>query len=83
MSVTVRYFAAARTAAGTDSEQVADVATLAELVALLAGRGGPLGEVLARCSYLVDEVSPGTRSLTEVPLAADAVVDVLPPFSGG
>ncbi|MFR9801568.1 MoaD/ThiS family protein [Pseudonocardia sp. RS010] len=82
-TVTVRYFAAARAAAGRDAETVevpreAGVASLAEL---LAERHGPeLARVLARCSYLVDEVA--VRD-TERVLPEAAVVDVLPPFAGG
>lgn len=83
MSVTVRYFAAARAAAGVTEESVDDAHTLAELIDLLAARHPALPAVLARCSYLVDEVSPGTRPRAEVPLADGGVVDVLPPFAGG
>ena len=37
----------------------------------------------ARCSYLVDEVSPGRTPHAEVVVADGSVVDVLPPFAGG
>ena len=47
------------------------------------GAGSPLDVVLGRCSYLVDEVSPGTRSTADVALSDGAVVDVLPPCAGG
>jgi sulfur-carrier protein len=83
-AVLVRHWAAARAAAGTSQEQVAGVATLAALTEALAARHGEgYAAVLARCSFLVDEVSPGTRAHAEVALAAGAVVDVLPPFAGG
>jgi molybdopterin converting factor small subunit len=39
--------------------------------------------VLLRCSYLVDEVSPGSRDHTVVALRDGSVVEVLPPFAGG
>jgi molybdopterin converting factor small subunit len=83
--VVVRHWAAARAAAGgLAEEQVAAVATLAELEGRLADAHGPgYAAVLARCSFLVDEVSPGTRDHAEVPLVDGAVVDVLPPFAGG
>jgi molybdopterin synthase sulfur carrier subunit len=82
-TVTVRYFAAAKAAAGRDSEtvEVPTGATVAALADTLAERHGPeFGRVLARCSYLVDEIA--VRDPQRV-LPEDAVVDVLPPFAGG
>ncbi|MGE2729869.1 MoaD/ThiS family protein [Mycolicibacterium vaccae] len=80
--VTVRYFAAARAAAGAESERVEIPAgaTVAELVALLAARDEKLATVLRRCSYLCDGVA--VRDLSN-PLDAGQTVDVLPPFAGG
>lgn len=84
MTVSVRYWAAARAAAGL-AEESYEATDLAHLLTLVTARHtpGPLAWVLARCSYLVDEVSPGTRSPATVELAEGAVVDVLPPFAGG
>ncbi|HEY9416515.1 MAG TPA: MoaD/ThiS family protein [Pseudonocardia sp.] len=82
-TVTVRYFAAARAAAGMDSEEVpvADGATVDDLLtALLAGHGARLSDVLAASSLLLDEVAVRDR---RQPLTAGAVLDVLPPFAGG
>ena len=82
-TVTVRYFAAARAAAGVESEQV-DVpngATLDDaLAAIRARHGAELGRVLDRCSFLLDEVAVRDRT---GPLPEGATVDVLPPFAGG
>ncbi len=83
MTVVVRYFAAARAAAGTETDkvQLADGATVDDLVAALAAAHGPdLARVLERCSYLLDEVAVRNRSQA---LADGAVLDVLPPFAGG
>lgn len=96
--VTLRYWAAAREAAGVAEEQVA-AGTLAEaLAAGLAARqrarpdpdpgGGPdpaqrLRLVLARCSFVIDEEPVGRRAPESVLLADGAVVEVLPPFAGG
>jgi molybdopterin converting factor small subunit len=82
-TLTVRYFAAARAAAGTTSETVevpagTNVDELAE--ALAARHGAELAKVLPRCSYLVDEVAVRDRTLG---LTHGATVDVLPPFAGG
>lgn len=84
MSVTVRYWAAAKAAAGLPEEQLDASGSLADLLdAVRARHGEPLAGVLARCSYLVDEVSPGTTPAASVPVPDGAVVDVLPPFAGG
>ena len=79
-SVTVRYFAGARAAAGVDTE-TRTAATLEELVGQLVDTHGErLERVLTACSFLVDGTSARDRALT---LAPGAVVDVLPPFAGG
>jgi molybdopterin converting factor small subunit len=85
-TVLVRYWAAAKAAAGRPEETFPLTPTLAGLLDSVRdryGAGSPLDVVLARCSYLVDEVSPGTRSTADVALSDGAVVDVLPPFAGG
>ncbi|MEI4274006.1 MoaD/ThiS family protein [Klenkia sp. LSe6-5] len=80
MAVTVRYFAGARAAVGTDTE-VRDATTLAELVGqIVDDHGAELERVLTACSFLVDGTSTRDRSLM---LPTGAVVDVLPPFAGG
>jgi len=84
--VLVRYWAAAKAAAGLPEERYAapgDLAGLLDAVRERHGANQHLAEVLRRCSYLVDEVSPGTRDPSDVPLPDGAVVDVLPPFAGG
>jgi molybdopterin synthase sulfur carrier subunit len=76
--VTVRYWAGARRAAGLASEELS-AGTLADLLGQLRARP-ELAEVVAASSVLVDEVRP---SGGDQPLAAGAVVDILPPFAGG
>nr|MDT0663151.1 MoaD/ThiS family protein [Micromonospora sp. DSM 115978] len=77
----VRYFAAARAAAGTDTELAPAGCGLAELSDRLAERHGePLSRVLKVASFLVDGVRWHDR---QAPLPAGATVDVLPPFAGG
>ncbi len=77
--VTVRYFAAARDAAGQRSEDVT-AASVADLVDDLVERHGPrMADVLAVSSL----VSDGARIDRDHPLTADDCVDVLPPFAGG
>jgi sulfur-carrier protein len=82
VTVTVRYFAAARAAAGVEDETV-DLdpdATVADLVGALRARDAGLAMVLARCSYLCDGVA--VRDM-QTPLRIGQTVDVLPPFAGG
>lgn len=82
IQVTVRYFAAARAAAGAESETITlqPGTTVAELVDGLAVRGVRLATVLSRCSYLCDGFA--VRDDTK-PLFAGDTIDVLPPFAGG
>lgn len=84
-SITVRYWAAAKEAAGV-AEETLDADTLAGVLdAALARRGGDarLREVLARSSFLVDGTAVGRRGGAGVMLPDAAVVEVLPPFAGG
>ncbi len=79
----VRYWAAARAAAGT-AEETYDVATLGEaLDAAGARHGEALWRLLGTCAYLVDGTPVGRRPRDTVALTADSVVEVLPPFAGG
>lgn len=81
--VTVRYFAAARAAAGLPSESVdiGDGATVADaLDAITARHGDALRRVLAASSFLLDSVAVRDRAM---PLRPGAELDVLPPFAGG
>jgi molybdopterin converting factor small subunit len=78
--VTVRYFAAARAAAGVTEERT-ESDTLADLVERLsAERGEQLAKVFGAASFLVDGVAWRDRHAA---LPAGATVDVLPPFAGG
>jgi len=79
--VTVRYWAAAKHAAGVAEEKL-DAATLAEALAEAVARRPAATEfraVLARSAFLVD----GEQAAEAVALAEGAVIEVLPPFAGG
>ncbi|MER8221216.1 MoaD/ThiS family protein [Streptomyces sp. NPDC094143] len=81
--VTVRYWAAAKAAAGV-AEEAYEAATLAEaLDAVRERHAGELERVLRRCSFLVDGDPVGTRAHETVRLADGGTVEVLPPFAGG
>ena len=81
-TITVRYFAAARAAAGSESEQltVRAGATVGELIDTLGARSQELARVLGRCSYLCDGLAVRDQAQ---PLQAGTTIDVLPPFAGG
>ncbi|MCT7657584.1 MoaD/ThiS family protein [Mycobacterium deserti] len=80
--VTVRYFAAARAAAGIDEEMVAVVpgTTVADLVGQLGQRDAQLANVLRRCSFLCDGIAVRDQ---DAPVQNAQTIDVLPPFAGG
>ena len=83
--VTIRYWAAAKEAAGTPEEAV-EAATLAgALNVALATRapGNRLRDVLARSSFLVDATRANRALADTVTLRDGAVIEVLPPFAGG
>jgi molybdopterin converting factor small subunit len=81
--VLVRYWAAARAAAGVDEEHVDATDLAGALATVSSGRDATFRAVLARSSLLVDGVAVGRREPSDVPLADGAVVEVLPPFAGG
>ena len=82
LEVNVRYFAAARAAAGMDEETlaVAPGTSVKDLVERLGVRSPNLAAVLDRCSFLCDGVAVRNRA---EPLQTNQTVDVLPPFAGG
>ena len=82
IQVTVRYFAAARAAAGAESESVKlrPGTTMADLVKRLAVPGTRLATVLNRCSYLCDGIAVRDDTIA---LRSGDTIDVLPPFAGG
>jgi molybdopterin synthase sulfur carrier subunit len=83
--VTVRYWAAAKQAAGT-AEETVTAATLAGALAEAVARrpsDRDFRAVLARSSFLVNGEQAGGRSPDSVALREGAVIEVLPPFAGG
>ena len=79
----VRYWAAARDAAGCTEEPFEAATLAAALAAAAARRDDRFAAVLARSSYLVDGEPVGRRPHESVELRDGAVVEVLPPFAGG
>jgi molybdopterin converting factor small subunit len=87
-AVTVRYWAAARAAAGVESEtyQVTGGTTLADLLGRVLDRHRDrprLPDVLGVCSMLVGDRPVGSQDPAQVNLRPGDVVELLPPFAGG
>ncbi|MFE3204147.1 MoaD/ThiS family protein [Embleya sp. NPDC055664] len=82
---TMRYWAAAKEAAGTPEEPY-DAATLAEALRRareLHGGSTRFEAVVANCSFVVDGDPVGRRDHAAVVLTEGGTVEVLPPFAGG
>ena len=82
--VTIRYWAAAKDAAGVAEHQLtADTLAAALSVAAEISGGAQLRTVLNRSSFLIDGNPVGRRAADSVVLADGNVIEVLPPFAGG
>ena len=85
--ITVRYWAGAKHAAGTDRDDVVTVTplTLEEVRrrAVDLHPGTRLGEVLAACSALIGEQPVGKADPATVVVRPGETVEFLPPFAGG
>lgn len=86
--VVVRYWAAARAAAGTeqDSVPVEGSTTLAVLLDEVVARHADrprLKDVVGVCSVLVGDRPVGTADPASVVLRPGDTVELLPPFAGG
>ena len=84
-TVIIRYWAAAKEAAGVPEESVQAV-TLSDLLnTVVASRqpDGRLAAVLERSSFLVNADPVGRAAKESIVLRDGAVIEVLPPFAGG
>jgi molybdopterin synthase sulfur carrier subunit len=84
-NVTIRYWAAAKEAAGV-AEESFEADTLSDLLnTAVASRkpDGRLAAVLARSSFLVNADPVGRVAKQSIVLDEGSVVEVLPPFAGG
>lgn len=83
-TVTIRYWAGARDAAGVETD-VVEAASVAEaLAAAAADRAGDAeyARVMGLCSFLLDGRRLGDQGRT-APLDGPVEVEALPPFAGG
>lgn len=83
--VSVRYWAAARAAAGCRDDSVAarSVADALAAVRALHAQSPRFAAVLAVSSLLLGDRPLGSSDLSRVEVAAGDVIEVLPPFAGG
>lgn len=86
-AIVVRYWAAARSAAGTESDTLAvdGPITLADVLsrAVDLHPGTRLPDVLKICSVLVGDRPVSTEEPGAVKVAPGSSVEFLPPFAGG
>lgn len=79
-TLTVRFFAAAAEAAGSEEITLAPVTTREELQMRLAKQFGcELEHVLKVCAWVAD----GQVISSQVDISGVSVIEVLPPFAGG
>lgn len=77
--VEVRYFAAARAAAGVDNAYFKP-APLTSIIAAACNNNPALAHVISQCSFLIDSVVAHNENIQ---VKSGSVVDVLPRFAGG
>jgi molybdopterin converting factor small subunit len=80
-TLTVRYFAGAKAAAGRAEEPIAAGRPLDAVLAELSAGNPALARVLTACSFLLDGAA--VHRDDPVALLAGTTLDVLPPFAGG
>jgi molybdopterin converting factor small subunit len=85
VKITIRYWAAAKEAAGMAEESLEAVTLRDALNAVVASRApdSRLAAVLARSSFLVNADPVGKADKESIVLSEGAVIEVLPPFAGG
>ena len=83
--VRVRYWAAARAAAGREVDEVSGetLADVLDAVRLLHADETRFAQVVDVCSVLVGERPVGSRDPATVRIDAGGTVELLPPFAGG
>lgn len=79
LSVTVRLYAAARSAAGFNELEVS-ADKLEKILSSLAFGNPQLSHVFAQCSFLIDGIAVHDM---QAEVDSGSTVDILPPFAGG
>jgi molybdopterin synthase sulfur carrier subunit len=83
--ITIRYWAAAKEAAGVPEESLEAVTLRDALDAVVASRRPDtrLETVIRRSSFLVNADPVGRAAPESIALDEGAVIEILPPFAGG
>lgn len=83
-TVTVRFWAAARAAAGVEGESVTG-ATLADVLDVVHANHPErrFADVIRICSIVVGDRPVGARDPAEIQMTPGDTVEFLPPFAGG
>lgn len=79
MDIEIRYFAAARAAAGVSIQHV-EPSSLSQILAAVTANNAQLAHVIEQCSFLVDSVAVNDMNM---PIHPGSFIDVLPRFAGG
>ena len=79
MDIEIRYFAAARAAAGVSVDH-AQPGSLSAILKHVSADNAELGHVIDQCSFLVDSVAVHDMDMA---INAGSFIDVLPRFAGG
>ncbi|MSV83150.1 MAG: hypothetical protein F2925_05770 [Actinobacteria bacterium] len=79
MDIEIRYFAAARAAAGV-SVAKSEPGNLSSILEHLCAQNPQLAHVIDQCSFLVDSVAVHDMDMA---INAGSFIDVLPRFAGG
>ncbi len=84
-TVTIRYWAAAKEAAGIAEESVNADTLRDALDTAIAARGADsrLASVITRSSFLVNADPVGRAAKESIMLDEGDVIEILPPFAGG
>lgn len=80
--VRLHYWAGARAAAGTETEEWSAGSIGAALGSARRDRDARFAQILSVCSLLVDETVLHPDDLDR-PLSGEVTVEILPPFAGG
>lgn len=81
-TATVRFWAAARAAAGVESDTV-PAGALPDILDSVTTKYPAVVALLPRCSLLVDGVAVGRGDVESAVVPPGGLVEVLPPFAGG
>lgn len=82
-TVTVRLYAAARSAAGRDELELPSGSLAVVVADLLSGLPATFGPVFNHCSVLLDGLVVNVDDEGERQCRDGSTLDVLPPFAGG